>query len=242
MISVQRLHANYAVSAAPRERVARMSIRRIAVAVSFCCFVAVSVGAGQSTSAESATVGVCVEVVGSPATRGDLKLRPRGGCQKGTRAVLWEGGGARGPKGRQGDAGPPGPPGPRGDTGATGAAGSPGPPGPSGQPGETGPQGAAGPQGPPGPSDSLVTAPVSATTPGNAALGTVVSATATCPLGKKILGGGVTLTVSIAAQQGRARVRDDYPSAPDAWTGTLVVTAGLVGASATISVYAVCTV
>jgi hypothetical protein len=56
------------------------------------------------------------------------------------------------------------------------------------------------------------------------------------------MGGGITLTVSVAAQQGRARVRDDYPSAPNAWTGSLVVTSGLVGATATISVYAVCTV
>ena len=87
-----------------------------------------------------------------------------------------------------------------------------------------------------------MTAPVSATTPVNAQQGTVASATATCPAGKKIMGGGITITLSIPTQLNRAAPRENYPSAPNAWTGTLVITSTLVGASATISVYAVCTV
>jgi hypothetical protein len=111
--------------------------------------------------------------------------------------------------------------------------------GPQGPAGPEGPQGA---QGPPGPSDSQVTAPVSATTPISAPLGTVASATATCPAGTSILGGGITVTTSVPNQLGRAVPRKNYPSAPNAWTGSLVITSGLVGSTATITVYAVCTV
>jgi hypothetical protein len=83
---------------------------------------------------------------------------------------------------------------------------------------------------------------VSASTPLNAPLGTIATATATCPAGTKILGGGATVHVSVPAQVTRVEKFEDYPSAPDAWTGSIFVTSGLVGASATITVYAVCTV
>jgi hypothetical protein len=231
-----------------------MNVKRIAVAGALSCLTVLSVGAGSSLSAQNATIRLCVETGGSPETRGDLKLRPSAGCPKGTRPAQWTVTGARGPAGPRGEVGPSGPAGvqgPRGETGAAGVAGSPGPAGPvgpTGAAGPPGPTGAAGPPGPtgaagpPGPSDSLVTAPVSASTPFNAPLGTVATATATCPAGKKILGGGVTLTVTVPAQHNRAVVRENYPSAADAWTGTLIITSGLVGAQATISVYAVCTV
>jgi hypothetical protein len=88
----------------------------------------------------------------------------------------------------------------------------------------------------------LVTAPVSATTPVSAPLGTIATAIASCPVGKKILGGGITVSTSVPNQVNRVVVREDYPSAPDAWTGSLFLTSALVGSTATISVYAICTV
>ncbi|HET6643086.1 MAG TPA: hypothetical protein VFG93_07410 [Gaiellaceae bacterium] len=87
-----------------------------------------------------------------------------------------------------------------------------------------------------------MTAPVSATTLVSAPLGTIATATATCPTGKKIMGGGITLSTSVANQLNRATPRENYPSAANAWTGTLVITSALVGSTATINVYAVCTV
>jgi hypothetical protein len=81
---------------------------------------------------------------------------------------------------------------------------------------------------------------VSSSTPVNAPLGTVATATATCPAGKSILGGGTTVAVSVSTQANRVQRTEDYPSAPDAWTGTVVVTSGLVGASATVTAYAIC--
>jgi hypothetical protein len=83
---------------------------------------------------------------------------------------------------------------------------------------------------------------VSATTPLSAPLGTVATATATCPAAKKILGGGITVSTSVAAQLNRAAPRENFPSAANAWTGTIVITSALVGSTATINVYAVCTV
>jgi Collagen triple helix repeat (20 copies) len=197
--------------------------------------------AALSKSGKVVAVRACVETTGSDATRRDLKIRETA-CRKGEAPLRWGSlvglkvgargpRGARGPAGLQGIQGPAGPQGVQGPAGPQGASSSvPGPPGPTGA------------AGPPGPTDSLVTAPVSATTPISAPLGTVASATATCPAGKKILGGGVTITVTVTAQQSRVAPRDNFPSASNAWTGTLVITSGLIGASATISVYAVCTV
>ncbi len=87
-----------------------------------------------------------------------------------------------------------------------------------------------------------MTAAVSATTPLSAPLGTVATATVTCPAGKKILGGGITVSTSVANQLNRAAPRENFPSAPNAWTGTVVITSALVGSTATINAYAVCTV
>jgi Collagen triple helix repeat (20 copies) len=200
--------------------------------------------AALSKSGRVAAVRACIEATGSDATRRDLKIREGGRCGKGETPLRWSSlvglkvgaRGAAGPSGPQGDRGAAGPQGVQGPAGPQGVQGSAGP---QGAPGPSGPTGAAGP---PGPTDSLVTAPVSATTPVSAPLGTVASATATCPAGKKILGGGITITVTVTAQQSRVASRDNFPSASNAWTGTLVITSGLVGASATISVYAVCTV
>jgi collagen triple helix repeat protein len=254
IIKRQRFHTDVA-DAASRGKGGRMNIKRIAVAGAFACFLVVSMGAGVSSSAESATVlRLCYETGGTPDTRGDLKVRPRAGCRKGTRPATWKVTGARGPAGSRGAVGPMGAigpaggQGPRGETGTAGPfgpAGSQGPAGPAGAQGPSGADGApgpTGPQGPPGPSDSQVTAAVSATTPVSAPLGTVATATATCPAGTKILGGGIQISVSVAVQQSRVATRESYPSAADAWTGSIVITSALVGATATINTYAVCTV
>jgi Collagen triple helix repeat (20 copies) len=204
--------------------------------------------AALSKPGKVAAVRACVETTGPDATRRDLKIRDGRRCGKGETPLRWSSlvglkVGARGPAGPRGSTGARGPVGTQGAQGPAGPQGTQGPAGPQGAPSSVpGPPGPTGAAGPPGPTDSLVTAPVTATTPVSAPLGTVASATATCPVGKKILGGGVTITVTVLAQQSRVASRDNFPSAPNAWTGTLVVTSGLVGASATISVYAVCTV
>jgi len=83
-------------------------------------------------------------------------------------------------QGAQGPQGPAGPPGPAGPAGTPGAEGPPGPQGPEG------PQGAAGPPGP-GVSQYEVATGIAFLQPG-----TGDTATASCPTGKKVLGGGFT--------------------------------------------------
>jgi hypothetical protein len=97
--------------------------------------------------------------------------------------------GPAGPQGATGDAGPVGPQGPKGDTGDTGPQGlkgSTGSQGPKGDKGDTGPQGI---QGPAGLSGVQV---ITATTTANMSSGGTqyTSARATCPSGKKVIGGG----------------------------------------------------
>ena len=72
--------------------------------------------------------------------------------------------------------------------------------------------------------------------------GQTYSLTNTCPVGKKILGGGFTYAVSTANQTSRVSV-DSYPSAGNAWTATVRVHQNLGGGvTISLSVYAVCTV
>jgi maltoporin len=74
-------------------------------------------------------------------------------------------------------------------------------------------------------------------------MGTTVTATATCPAGKKILGGGGSYTVSNASQANRVGLIASYPSAANAWTVTARVHQGLSsGFTTTVTTYAVCTV
>jgi len=79
--------------------------------------------------------------------------------------------------------GPAGPQGPKGDPGESGPAG---PTGPQGQPGPVGPQGSAGPMGPSGISgwQRIISDPVTVN-PGYGG-----GASAECPAGKQVLGGG----------------------------------------------------
>lgn len=83
-------------------------------------------------------------------------------------------------------AGPPGPVGPQGPPGAPGEEGSAGDLGPTGIQGPAGPFGPAGPQGPPGLAGlEVVSSPfVTVVAQGNAV------ASAACPPGRRVLGGG----------------------------------------------------
>ena len=83
----------------------------------------------------------------------------------------------------------PGPPGPQGPPGPPGETGPQGPQGEQGPPGETGPQGPQGEQGPPGPDKRLNTFQIA----GNVVLidfRSFGTATASCPAGSELTGGG----------------------------------------------------
>lgn len=110
--------------------------------------------------------------------------------------------GPQGEKGETGDTGPAGPPGPQGEQGEIGPQGPPGAQGETGETGATGPAGPAGPQGetgatgatgPAGPTQSLNVQQVQGTSilvfPN-----TVVTATANCPSGTLVTGGGYDRT------------------------------------------------
>jgi hypothetical protein len=89
--------------------------------------------------------------------------------------------------------GTPGPAGPQGLKGDKGEQGARGPAGPKGDPGPTGPAGPRGPQGPAGASGvsgwQIVISDGIALAPGQFSV-----RTATCPNGKKVLGGGASAT------------------------------------------------
>ena len=120
--------------------------------------------------------------------------------------------GAAGPKGDTGATGPAGPagqvgaPGAKGDTGAAGLQGVQGPTGLQGVQGPTGPQGVPGPAGLPGPQGPVgpqgpagiitghqivSTGMMTTTVAGNG----TATLSATCPTGKRVLGGGYDTTL-----------------------------------------------
>ena len=160
--------------------------------------------------------------------------------------------GAPGPQGLAGLQGDPGPQGLQGDPGLQGLQGDPGPQGLQGDPGLQGLQGDPGPQGLqgipglpglPGPSGSQLPPAQSVTSSAGALAGTIVSATATCPSGTKILGGGGTNTVSNANQYNRVAPVQSYPSAAGAWTVAVrVITTLGPAVTLTVVAHAVCTV
>ena len=72
-------------------------------------------------------------------------------------------------------------------------------------------------------------------------LGTLVTATVTCPAGKVALGGGARTTVSNGLTEASVALRSSYPSATDTWTAVAVITAGLpLFATATVTPYVLC--
>lgn len=131
---------------------------------------------------------------------------------------------AQGPAGPIGPEGPQGPAGPAGADGLTGATGPMGPQGPQGPQGQTGPQGPAGPQGIPGISGyQQVT--ISGSNPAGSA--------ATCPFGKRVLGGGVT---QLGTFDPTAHVTVSHPTS-SSWIGGM---ARSTGASMSYVVFAIC--
>ena len=101
--------------------------------------------------------------------------------------------GSRGPEGPAGPRGFPGPTGPQGPIGPAGAAGARGPAGPTGPAGPAGPAGPVGPTNPKGASGVVSSSVVHGTAVSSIAdptAGTTTSATASCPAGRALLGGG----------------------------------------------------
>ena len=175
--------------------------------------------------------------------------------------------GAMGPQGATGADGPQGATGenstvagPQGDTGELGPQGATGEnsvvPGPQGDTGEMGPQGATGenstvpgpqgatgPQGAPGQNGGLnsVTQVTGTTEPfgGNDNVGTTVTATATCPSGSLVSGGG-----DVNGNNGKhyAVITSSYPSSATTWTviATLFAGTDANGNPPSLTAYALC--
>ena len=82
----------------------------------------------------------------------------------------------------------------------------------------------------------------STTSAANAARNVFTSATATCPAGKVLLGGGARVTTTSTAE--RAQLVSSYASGAASWTATGVVAITALGAGLTMTVtaQAVCTV
>jgi hypothetical protein len=167
-------------------------------------------------------------------------------------SLYWEKFAARGARGPAGAAGPQGLQGPAGPAGAAGSDGAVGPQGPAGADGGIGPQGpagadgvdgAGGPQGPAG-----ATGPAGANGVSNylQVVGvataddetTPKTATATCPGGRSVLGGGYVL--SAVSSQSRILLTQNYPSSATVWTvvGTLSSVSG--DTSYSLQAYAIC--
>ncbi|MBM2822483.1 MAG: hypothetical protein HW413_1229, partial [Thermoleophilia bacterium] len=113
-----------------------------------------------------------------------------------------------------------------------------GDPGPQGA---IGPQGSVGPQGPAGPSGSQLVVGTPVTSAANAPRNTTVTATASCPVGKVLLGGGALVTTT-ATQKERAQLVASYPTAVGMWTAVGVVSLAALGGGQTMTVtaYALC--
>ncbi|HEX4220596.1 MAG TPA: hypothetical protein VHZ02_19645 [Acidimicrobiales bacterium] len=169
--------------------------------------------------------------------------------------------GSRGPEGPAGPRGFPGPAGPQGPVGATGATGAKG---------ATGATGPAGPPGPAGSSGSKSTGITSASVVQGTVVssivdptpGTVTTATAACPTGRVLLGGGgqvadgapsasgsKAVTTTTAASTAVTAVTSgtgvallsSNPSAARTWRAVGVVTGPLTaGMALSVQAYAVC--
>jgi hypothetical protein len=78
------------------------------------------------------------------------------------------------------------------------------------------------------------------TTGTNPSNGTALTATATCPAGKVVLGGGASLTPTSGANATRVTLRSTIPTATG-WQATAVVTANFTGGgTASLTAFAIC--
>jgi Collagen triple helix repeat (20 copies) len=159
----------------------RRRFRRVALAISAVAVVAVAGGVTYAVAqiGSGGVINGCYK-----SQNGQLRLidPATDSCHPSETAISWSQTGPQGPAGPPGPAGPAGPQGPTGPQGPAGPAGPQGPPGPQGPAGPTGP---AGPQGPAGVSGyEVVNGPLV-----SGAVSTY-DAEATCPAGKRVLGGG----------------------------------------------------
>lgn len=140
--------------------------------------------------------------------------------------------GAQGAQGVPGVTGPQGPVGLRGATGATGRQGSQGPAGQNGAQGARGPAGTIA-------ASTPVSGPavLSSIDP---AVGTAISATASCPTGQVLLGGGAQITGP--GDVGKSvMLRSSYPSSSTTWRTVAVVMAPVgITDQVTLHPYALC--
>ena len=132
--------------------------------------------------------------------------------------------------------GPTGPIGPQGPAGTPGADGAQGPAGTPGADGAQGPAGATGPQGATGTNGVSGWQLIPGTPSGD--IENVRTVTASCPAGKKVVGGGF-LTSSIS-NANRIVILASYPSSDTVWSvnGTTNIAGG--DASYALQAYAIC--
>jgi hypothetical protein len=140
-----------------------------------------------------------------------------------------------GPPGPKGDTGVAGPPGPKGETGSVGPQGPKGDTGPAGSPGLKGDAGGPGPQGPAGQNGVSGLEIVKASSPNDDAPSK--SATASCPSGKVVIGGGAEAT---DPKVGITRSLPTTDPAP-AWVAEANLMTSTAGAW-TLTAYAICVV
>ncbi len=116
-----------------------------------------------------------------------------------------------------------------GTTGVTGVTGS------------TGTTGATGPTGPTGLEASQIVPGTAQQSGKEATAGTQVSGTASCPVGKTLLGGGGRVTSAGSAPLQSLVLAESYPSATNTWKAVGTVTANLSGGQKlVVEAYAVC--
>jgi hypothetical protein len=169
--------------------------------------------------------------------------------------------GLQGGVGPQGEVGPLGPTGAQGPQGETGAVGPQGPVGPAGPQGEQGPQGSQGLQGPqgaqgvpgtpgapglpgaqgskgePGTTGYEIVQVVSPAAPVTLSGFATLTATATCPVGKSVIGGGYE---SLAGDAIKLSLIASHPSGTDTWR-VILRNPGVVQAfTVQLRVYAIC--
>ena len=138
-------------------------------------------GVGQAMAADTASP----QIRGCVGKSGALRVLAVGEqCKDGERPLTWA---------IQGDPGPVGPAGPAGPQGPVGPQGSQGPAGPEGQQGPQGPQGPEGPQGPASPAPVLGPAYATHSVLSSEFPTGEVVATAMCPAGYTLTGGGFDL-------------------------------------------------
>jgi hypothetical protein len=131
--------------------------------------------------------------------------------------------------GRKGD---PGPAGPQGDTG---------PAGPEGTQGEPGPDGPQGEQGPPGPPGSIGGYEIVEHTEGTRSTPLPVGASAACPDGTKVLGGGAFVEDEQGGISDEAVLSSSRPLLDgDAWGATNAKLDRDTPVSGSMTVWAIC--